>query len=219
MDCLTSPEAARVAAPSMMSAGVSCLANLLAPRSGLEGVDCGRDLSVVGPEAGSQLSQPLVWNSCSFSGVDKKQDAPMIHSSLTGQYLMTYISFYRNHAFICINATHFIHSSYTIQCRSVTLFYDQLKPITNHHDHHHLSLLRNPVQETWIFSRPVHNFPCRAFLGPAKTHLHASPPPWLPPSLPLAAPSCRLRSESAADRHAWGSFARWFHTIFTDLCI
>ena len=130
---------------------------------------------------------------------------------------MTYISFYRNHAFICINATHFIHSSYTIQCRSVTLFYDQLKPITNHHDHHHLSLLRNPVQETWIFSRPVHNFPCRAFLGPAKTHLHASPPPWLPPSLPLAAPSCRLRSESAADRHAWGSFAGSSHLSLTSI--
>ena len=70
MDCLTSPEAARVAAPSMMSAGVSCLRFLLALESGLGGVGCGRDLSVLPPEAGSRVSQPLVWNSCRTSGVN-----------------------------------------------------------------------------------------------------------------------------------------------------
>ena len=54
MDCLTSPEAARVAAPSMMSAGVSCLQILLALESGLGGVGCGRDSSVF--RTGSWLS-------------------------------------------------------------------------------------------------------------------------------------------------------------------
>ena len=63
------------------------------------------------------------------------------------------------------------------------------------------------LSQTLKISVLDHISPCFAFLWAAYSHLHASPPPWPPPPLSLAAPSCRLRTALAANRQAWcGSF-------------